>query len=306
MKNKLKNILITIILLIILYYIIKEKEIIKISIFYGINIWLNYLIPSLFPFFVLSDIIINYNITSYIPKHLKKIIKKVFNITDNMLTILLLSIISGFPSCARNIKTMYEEKNIDDDEANHLLMFSHFSNPIFILVTIPLILNINNSYIILISHYISCFIIAFFIKNKFKHKESIKINNSNKINFENILIASINKSVDSLLTICGIIVTFYLLSTTIVDIFNLNEYSSLFIKGIIEITSAIDTLKNLNLNKEYIAVITTCFLSFGGLSIHFQTKSFLLNTNIKYEYFYIGRIIQTIISGIICFILYTI
>ena len=303
MKSKIKNILIIIILIIITCYVIIKKNIVKESILYGINIWINYLIPSLFPFFVISDILINYNITSYIPTHLKSLFKKIFNITDNMLTILLLSIISGFPSCGRNIKAMYEEKNITEEEANHLLVFAHYSNPVFILVTIPIILKINTSIIILLSHYISTFIIALIIKKRFKHKENIKIHNWNKLNFGNVLVESINKSVDSILSICGIIVTFYLLSTIIVDILNINIYEESLIRGLLEITSGIESLKLVNTNTIYKSVITTCFLSFGGLSIHLQTKSYLINTKINYLYFLVGRIYQTIISGIICFIL---
>ena len=303
MKNKLKNILIITSSLIILYFIILKKDIIYNSIFYGINIWLKYLLPSLFPFFIISDILINYNINYYIPKKIKNIFKKTFNITDNMFTIVTLSLLGGFPSCARNINTMYKEKSITKEEANHLLLFSHFSNPVFILITIPLILNINNSYIILISHYISSLIIAFLIKKKFHHKESILINNTNKLNFGKILIDSINKSVDSLLTICGITVVFYLVSTIIVDILKIDSYSTILIKGLFEITSGIEALKISNISQLYKTIIATCFLSFGGFGVHLQTKSYLIETDADYKYFLIGRIYQTIISGIICFIL---
>ena len=303
MKNKIKNILIIIISLLLLYFIITKKEIIKISIIYGTSMWFNYLVPSLFPFFIISDILINYNITLYIPKYITNILKRLFNITDKMLTIFLLSLISGFPSSARNIKTLYEEKSIEKEEANHILIFSHFANPVFILVTIPMLLNINTSHIILLSHYLSNIIIGLIFKNKFTHKEDIKIINHNKYNLSNILISSVNKTIDSLLSICGIVVTFYLLGVIITTTLNLNLYNSTLLKGLFEITSGIDLLKNINISNIYKTIITTCLLSFGGLSIHMQTKSYLINTDIDYKYFLIGRIYQTIISGFIAYIL---
>ncbi len=303
MKNKIKNILIIIISLLLLYFIITKKEIIKISIIYGTSMWFNYLVPSLFPFFIISDILINYNITLYIPKYITNILKRLFNITDKMLTVFLLSLISGFPSSARNIKTLYEEKSIEKEEANHILIFSHFANPVFILVTIPMLLNINTSHIILLSHYLSNIIIGLIFKNKFTHKEDIKIINHNKYNLSNILIASVNKTIDSLLSICGIVVTFYLLGVIITTTLNLNLYNSTLLKGLFEITSGIDLLKNINISNIYKTIITTCLLSFGGLSIHMQTKSYLINTDIDYKYFLIGRIYQTIISGFIAYIL---
>ena len=56
-----------------------------------------------------------------------------------MITILILSIISGFPSNARNTRTLYDKGLITLDEANHILIFSHFSNPLFILTTISIL-----------------------------------------------------------------------------------------------------------------------------------------------------------------------
>jgi len=138
MKRKIFNIIIIIITVFILYKVVIEKALVYSSINYALNIWVSNLIPTLFPFFIISDILINYNFTLYIPKIFRDICKYLFNITDNMITILMLSIISGFPSNARNTRTLYDKGLISLDEANHILIFSHFSNPLFILTTMAI------------------------------------------------------------------------------------------------------------------------------------------------------------------------
>ena len=75
----------------------------------------------------------------------------------------------------------------------------------------------------------------------------------------------------------------------------------MLIKGIMEITIGIDSLVKLNLPLTYKIVITSMFLSFGGLSVHMQVINEIINTKIKYSYFLLGRIIQTIISGLITY-----
>lgn len=303
MKTKLKNIIIIFLTLIILYIIIKEKILIKNTIFNALNIWYTNIIPSLFPFFIISDILINYNITNYIPHNLKKILKKIFNITDNMLEILLLSILSGFTFEAKNAKTLYENNEITLDEANHIIIFSHFANPIFILGIISILLNNKKiSIIILITQYISNLILGLLIRNNFKHTDKIKLKNNNK-NFTNILLSSINKSVDTLLSICGILTIFLILSTILVDVVDISPYSETIIKCLLEITIGIDSLSKLNLNNIYITVLTSAFISFGGLSIHMQVKNYLLNTPIDYKYYLLGRILETTLSIIVSFTL---
>jgi len=80
--------------------------------------------------------------------------------------------LSGFPSNARNTKTLYDKKMITKEEASHILMFTHFSNPLFILSTLAIFFLHNKKLgiIILLSHYLSNIIIGIILrpKNNFK------------------------------------------------------------------------------------------------------------------------------------------
>ena len=306
MKRKIFNMIIIISTLFILYLVIVKKNLVYDSINYALNIWVNNLIPTLFPFFIISDILINYNFTYYVPKIFKKICKYLFNITDNMITILILSIISGFPSNARNTRTLYDKGLITLDEANHILIFSHFSNPLFILTTISIFFFNDKQVgiVLLISHYLSNFIVGILFRKYFHHKNvdnNIDVKNND---FGNAFIGAIKKSIDTILLICGIVTVFMTLSTIIVNTFNLDIYNSMIIKGLLEITIGIEALGKLSLPMIYKAVIASCFLAFGGLSVHMQVVSQIADTKISYKYFFIGRIYQMILSGIITFFIY--
>ena len=307
MKRKIFNMITIIICVFVLIELLIKKEIIYDSVIYALNMWVNNLIPALFPFFIISDILINYNITLYIPKIIKDFCKAFFNITDNMLSILFLSMISGFPSNARNTRIMYDNNLISLEEANHILIFSHFSNPIFVLTTVGVFFFNYESVgiILLIAHYLSNFILGFLCRGKIKISPNIKNNLCiEDKSFGGVFIDAIRKAIDTILLICGIVVINLLLSSIVTNTFNFNVYNSVLVKGLFEITIGIDAISKIDLSLRFKMIITSCFLAFGGLSVHMQVYSQIVNTKIKYIYFFLGRIWQAILAGIITYFLY--
>ena len=305
MKKKLFNDFIIVISIVVLIELFVKKVIVYMAISNALTIWVNTLIPTLFPFFIISDILINYNITLYIPKIFRNICKKIFNISDEMLTIFLLSMISGFPSNARNTRILYDKEKITLREANHILIFSHFANPAFILITVAIFFFNNKKIgiILLISHYLSNFILGILFRNigGYDKKGNEYYLESNK--FSDIFIMAIKKAIDNVLTICGILAIFLMLASIIINTFNLDGYTGAIIKGIFEITIGIETLSKLDIGVIYKVVISSIFLAFGGISVHMQVISQIIETDIDYKYFFIGRMYQAIISGLISFLL---
>lgn len=308
MKEKIFNTIVIIITIFVLIELLIKKSLIYSSIMYALNLWVDALIPSLFPFFIISDLLINYNITNYIPKFIKSFCKYIFNISDNMLMILILSMVSGFPSNARNARTLYDSGDISLDEANHILIFSHFANPVFILTTVATFFFHDErlGIILIISHYASNFILGIIFRNKFKHSSNLVKSEIVTRNFSNILISSFKRAIDTILMICGIIVVFSMLSAIIINTFGFNSYNEMIIKGLFEITIGIQALSNLSINMIYKMTIASCILAFGGISVHVQVISQIVGTKIKYIYFFIGRMYQMIISGIITYVIFLI
>jgi len=306
--KKYSNFLIVIFSIIILVFIFLKKDIVTETILLSLSIWLNTLVPSMFPMFVLSDILINYNFIEYIPKKIITFLSKLFNISKEGVLILFLSLISGFPSNARNIKTTYDKNLITIKEAEHLLLFNHFANPIFVIQVVGTLFLDNTTYglIILFSHIISNLIIAVI----FRKRNTLTKTNNTTINttcqsFGTILSSSIKKSIDSLFMIAGIATLFLILSTLITNIFNINDIFSLIIKSTLEMTMGLSSLSLVNINDIYKVVISTMIISFGGLSVHLQVISSLDNTNIKYTNYLKGRLYSVIISSIISFLIMT-
>lgn len=304
MKRYIDMIVVIICSLFLILFII-NRELVFNTVGFSLDIWITSVLPALFPFFVISDILISYDVIRYIPKVIKNLFKKLFNVSDNGLVVIILSMLSGFPSNARNIKNMYNSNKISKKEGEHLLYFTHFSNPMFILGTLVSIFLKKKELglIIFISHYLPNIIIGILLRKLNTNKLDTNYNNDVNNNFGLVLTKSIRKSLDSVFNILGTLTVFLIISSLLINVFNFNNGISLLIKSILELTSGLKELSNFNLSNSYLVIASSCILSFGGLSVHMQVINELSDTDISYSNFFIGRIIQVILSLVVSYIL---
>lgn len=299
MKKTINLLLFGILIFLILYNSYDIMENIRFS----FSLCINNLFPSLIPFMLVSNILINYNFVNDLSDIFKNITTKFFKVNKNCSFALIMSIISGSPSNAKYLKDLNDNKLINNLDIQKCLNFCHFTNPMFIIGTIghSFLNNKKLGLIILISQISSSFIIGLLNKkNKNFNINNFNINNNN--NFISILKNSINSTIDTLFLILGIITTCIIITTIINNIFNINNnYKFLF--GLLEITQGLKYLSLSNLNITIKTIISSFLISFGGFCIHAQVFSILNNKKIRYIPYLISRVIQGILSSIITYFL---
>jgi sporulation integral membrane protein YlbJ len=306
-------------LLFIVFEVLTTSDTILESVNFSFNIFINNIFPSLFPFFVLSEILINYGFVELIGELFKPIMYKMFRINGKCAFIFIMSIISGFPSSAKYTRELHLKGLINEHEATKILTFSHFSNPLFIMGTISLLF-LNNKevgFLILICHYVSNLILGLLFRNyhpskKEEEKISLKraiINMHNKRinndkNFGQIITNSLLNSINTLLLILGVVTMFLVMTTIIDNNININNYSQSILNGFVEMTQGLKYVSLLNIPLKLKSVLSTMIISFGGLSVHMQVISILSDTKIKYLPFLTARIMHGFISSFLVYILF--
>lgn len=305
MKQKITNIIILLLLIFITICLLSFPKDIMETINFSISLWVENIVPSLFPFFIISELLINYGFINIINKLTKNITYKLFHLSGNASFVFITSMLTGFPSSAKYINDLLQRKIISIDEASHLLMFTHFPNPLFVTGTIGTLLLNNNKlgYLVLISIYIGNVIIALLTRPKELIKNDNHINMTQK-GFVKVLIESIFNVFKTLILLLGIITVFLIVSNIIKIIFNLDGFSYSLVGGIFEMTQGIKNISSLNILPIYKVLTITAFIAFGGFSIHMQTFSILDEAKIKYKRYFICRILHVAISCTISFILY--
>ena len=294
--------------IILIFLILINSYQIMESIRFSFSLCINNLFPSLIPFMLISNILINYNFIDDLSDILKIVMTKLFKVNKNCSFAFIMSILSGSPSNAKYLKDLKDNNLIDDIDIQKSLNFCHFTNPIFIIGTIGITF-LNNKklgLIILISHFTSSFIIGLLNKTRKNIKKIGLSIEKNQNTFISILKDSINSTIDTLFLILGVITTCIIITTIINNIFNINNnYKFLF--GLLEITQGLKYLSLSNLNTNIKTIISSFLISFGGFCIHAQVFSILNNKKIRYIPYLISRIIHGILSSIItCFLIYII
>ena len=285
LKNIKRPFILTLLFTLLILYIKDSNLIIKEFLSYT-NIFITKLFPSVFIIYILSDLLINYGII----KLLKKITKY-----PTTIYILLISLISGFPSGPKTIKDLNNKEFISEEESNKLIKFTHFPNPIFLFSTISLIT--KNISIIYISIIISNLIIL--IINKPKNNN--KLPNIKEQDFTTTLSNSIIKTLKIIILIYGTSIFFYLISVIILKYLN-NQDLYILINILFDLTKGITTTSLIN-NQTLKDLVIILLLTISPLNINIQIKSILSDTNIKYINFIKGRVISSILTIIFYFLI---
>lgn len=309
MKKIVINLIYICLICIVCVEVLINSKVVLDSVRVSFSIWQNNIFPSLFPFFIIGNILISLGFPSILGELFKNITYKLFKINKNGAFIIILSILSGFPSSAKYIKEIYLNGDINEKEATKLLTFTHFSNPLFVLGTVSLLF-LNDSKIgipILISHYLGNLVIGLIVRNYYvSKKDDTKINIKNSLeninnskSFGQILSNSISSGINTLLLILGTISVFLILTSLINTIINFNDLTKTFVNGIFEMTQGLKHLESLSINTNIKGLIAVIILSFGGLSVHMQTLTIISDTKIKYFPYFISRIFHALISACI-------
>ncbi|MGN1372375.1 MAG: hypothetical protein ACI4XM_08905 [Candidatus Coprovivens sp.] len=267
MKNIIKEIITFTLISLYFYYIITNNQYIKEQTIYSVNIWLTKIIPSLFPTFILVDLIYNSKIPYYIEKYL------------HINFIYILSIISGSPSNA------YMLNKYQNNITKHLSV-TKYTSLIFTYTYLKAIYKPKIAIIIIGLNILSNIILILIIKPK-----KLKYNYNKQTNILNTIISSIKNNTSTLITILGTIIFFNTLPITLIK----NKYLKSVILSILEITTSLENIKTTTLPIKIKILLTIISLSTCGLCIETQIKSIINDTQINYNKYLLYRMIHLIL-----------
>lgn len=313
--NKLKYLFTNICILFFIFMLFKNTEDVLNSVIKGIDIWKNNIFPSLFPFLIISHIMIEYGFI-HLFKELLNPILSIFKLNSNASFVLAMSILSGSPSNAKYTKELYLKNKLTKEEAEKTLTFTYFSSPLFILGTLSILLLKNKKvgFLILIIHILTNFIIGIIFRNygtpSKREYTNIKLGIKNMIleqknkKITNIIVKSIKESLSTVFLILGSIIFIYIITSTLIPFIPENSYISATIKGILEVTQGLISVSNLNIDMHYKGTLSIMLLSFGGISIYIQIISILSDTDLNTLPYITARILHSSISGILFYLIY--
>ncbi len=102
----------------------------------GLKLWANSVVPSLFPFFIATNLLSHTNVITYISKYCNKFMRPLFNVPGESAYAFILGLISGYPVGAKIVTDLRSSNLCTKDEGERMLCFTNNSGPLFILGTV--------------------------------------------------------------------------------------------------------------------------------------------------------------------------
>ena len=316
-KNQIITIFIT---LFIILFIINLNTCMQ-STFTGLNLVIKAILPTIFPFSVICNLIIHYDGISFYSNILGPIICKPLKLSNCSSFPIVASLLCGYPLGCKYCCDLYELGCISKEEYLRLLNIASNASPIFLIGSIgaAMLGNIKYGFILLLGNYLAPLIIGFFTK-----KNTHEFNNSNEYplkidgsyNFGIIIKTSIENAINTTLQVGAFVIIFSIIigiiknNSLINIIFNNverllslspNSLYGIFL-GSIEYTNGCKILTSISSSIIFKLSAISFICSFSGLSIIGQISSFTGKFNVSLKKYSFIKFIQGIISFIITFI----
>ena len=270
----------------------------------ALSIFKERLFPSIFPFFVLSFLMLNLGMTEILCRFVDPFFKRVFHLSSSASFVFLMSIFSGFPSGSKYVATLYQEKKLTKEMSHYLLLFTHFANPLFVLGSCGLILvNQTVAFFIFLAQLLSNLVIAFL----FRPKEVVAMPHSMEQKSSSLLSSladAINQAMEVLLFMLGSITFFLFFSKILLSFFPLPPFFQMLVTGLLDMTSGIAMTAELSLPLFLQSLCILSFIVFGGFSVHIQVVNALRKTDLSYRFFFLGRLLQLGIASFLFVLFY--
>ena len=250
------------------------------------------LIPSIFPFMMLSSFTIKSGVFSSINRFVAPFMKKIFGLTGECFSCLFFGFIGGYPVGASIVAELYEQKKITEKDAKHIMAFCVNAGPAFVVTAAgEMILGSKIAGMVMLISVCFASVFTGIVFSFFKRKtecESKII--SEKNNLSQALVDSAFTSSKGIISVCTWVLMFSAISG-IVKSFIKNETILLVYLAFSEVTTGIESAAKLGGIPLVSAVI-----SFGGICVMCQLLPVIKKCGVKaYEYLAF-RIVNAVLS----------
>ncbi len=257
-------------------------------------------IPALFPFLVISELLVSSGATDFIGGFLAKPIGSIFSLSKHGASVVLLGMLCGFPIGIKSAISLYESGRISRAELEHLSTFCNNPSSAFLISAVGGTLFGSPLFGVLlyVTHIISSFIVGlagrFYFEKEKKHIyvpcDYEKSKSACQTGFVASFTNAVRQSAKGMLFICAFVVFFSALLGAVrvlCENFGISELFRVILFGTFEMTGGIAAASRLPLS----LAIPVCAAVGGwsGLSVHFQFICVCRDTRLNLKPYFISK-----------------
>ena len=274
----------------------------------SLKLCLQSLVPSLFPFMIISDFLISSDTGKILKALFARPLSFIFGTSREGAFAVLLGFLCGFPIGAKSALKLYEENKISHAELLHIMSFCNIPSPAFMCGTVGLLFQSSRLGIILFVSVIlsSC---ALGIVGRFIYKydrKSLYISSKNP-DVVNTFTSAVSSSARVMIAVCAYVMFFSVLIgyiNRLCDMLGAPKLVSVICSGLLEISNGMSCVAGLGENIS--PILAAFFAGFSGMSVIFQIISLDRGRHISRKTFVLQKLLQGILCALISFVLFKI
>jgi sporulation integral membrane protein YlbJ len=302
----------------------------------GIQLWFNVVFPSLFPFFVATEVLNRTSFVKALGVLLEPVMRPLFNVPGCGSFAVAMGITSGYPVGAKITSDMRENKLISKTEGERLLAFTNNSGPLFIVgaVAVGMFNMPKVGIFLLVCHILACLTVGMLFrfygrkdcaqKQKFSCDRNLlsrckkELTSGSSISLSNIggvLGDAVRNSCFMMLNIGGFIIFFSVIINLLMDTGFINSVSNTLyfilsafgiqkdvitslISGFFELTTGTNLAsKAFDTPIHLRLTAASAIIGWAGLSVHSQVLSIVSKTDISIKPYLFGKFLQGVFAA---------
>lgn len=264
----------------------------------ALSVCLSSLVPSLFPFFILSDLLSKTKEGQALLSLLARPFSLLLGVSPRGAGAYLGGLLLGFPMGVKQIAEGYADGSISKEEAERLLLYANNTGPAFAVGCIGGLLGSIQTGVLLYGIQLTVSLFFGILLHLFTKKRAVSSQKDTVSLPQNrfSLVESIPAAAKNMLSVCGFVLFFSALSALLFPLF-IHPYIKALVLSIFEIGSASAFITgSLSLLRPSFCAFAICF---SGISVYFQGKEIWQGAGLSAPWYLPFKLLQ----GLLAFLL---
>ncbi len=293
----------------------------------GLRLCGNVILPSLFPFFVLSSLVVELGMSRYLGKLLEPVMAPLFRVNGNCAAALALGFVGGYPVGARTAIQIYERGQCSRTEAERMLAFCNNSGPAFILGAVGAgVFGSGLAGLLLYLVHLAASLVVGVLFRFYKSHEKPQTRKSQgpqfqAASFPSAFTSSITGALQTTINICAFILFFTVFLRILAHAGILNflsrflsillaplgmdqTWTERLLTGLMEVSSGVSSLTDGALSGRL--SMAAFMLGWAGVSVHCQVLAFLGDSGLSIRTYITGKLLHGALSALLANLLFQI
>ena len=253
-------------------------------------------IPALFPFLVVSSLLVSLGFGEWLSPHLAGLMAPLFRLPGLASSALVLGLVGGYPIGAQTAADLYRDRLLTREEAERLLAFCNNANPVFLIsvLGVGVFGSVRAGVWLWLIHVLSALLAGLLFRGHGKaadRRRSLPVS-CRAVSLPAALVAAVRNSAGGMLSVCAFVTLFYVIAAPLKD---LGPRLGPALVGVVELFSLTPLL-----TRDFFGFVLAAGCGgWGGLSVLCQTAAVLDGTDLSLRPCLLGKLTQGLLSALL-------